>query len=177
MCGYCVKRGYKKIVWLMQKSRPPMAPRVLKLTKTQNLLGLKSSKRWSINERNTYSMKHFETNSQRFNYNYIYILSDMPATGCTMWYPCLVCKLTIFLIWRGWFAQDCFQQPPAKEPGDVPLLGEIVTRCIPMLSCLISSQLFFHCSKTYPWEYLWHPLAIKHSHGTSQSIDSSSNSL
>lgn len=50
-----------------------MAPRVLKLIKTQNLLGLKSSKRWSINERNTYLMKHLETNSQRFNYNYIHI--------------------------------------------------------------------------------------------------------
>jgi hypothetical protein len=49
-----------------------MAPRVLKLTKTHNLLGLKSSKRWSINDRNTYLMKHFETNSQRFNYTYIY---------------------------------------------------------------------------------------------------------
>ena len=110
-----------KIMWLTQKRRPPMAPRVLKLTKTHNLLGLKSSKRWSINDRNTYLMKHFETNSQRFNYTYIYniyiyCLICLP-TGCIMWYPCVWFVNSPFssYLW-GWFAQDCWNwQPPAAR--------------------------------------------------------------
>lgn len=150
-----------KIMWLTQKRRPPMAPRVLKLTKTHNLLGLKSSKRWSINDRNTYLMKHFETNSQRFNYTYIYniyILSHMPANWLYHVISlCLVCKLTIFLIFVRLIRSGLLElaASSSQEPGDVPLLGEIATKNLPRV-----------------------PLAssIKHSHGTSQFIDSSSNS-